>query len=923
MSNKINILFALIFSLLFIGCATQKDAEADLKGLKKALKNVNARFNGLHNSKELLKENQLATQASRRDNYNKVLALYDEEAADGAGGGAQLDPVIEKASVVVSLYRQSKWVDDSYMQIGMGEYYKGNFEEAAQTFNYIINNFDPKLLARNRAEVLKRSKDKKDRKKGREMLKNLKPEKKDYKTRQRDAMVWLARTLVSQEKFGEAELLIEQIEGIDKLSKRLTRDLTVVKSYYELRQKNYAAAIPALTTGLKLTKNKKRKTRLTYILAQLHELEGNNNDALANFKRVTRLRPNYDMEFRSRLNIATNGMKSGTSSSKQTLATLKRMSKDSKNTEFRDQIFYVMADIHLEDNNQPEAISFLKQSLRANTNNQAQKADSYYGLAEIYFNSEDYIQAKNYYDSTKTAMADTDDRYEQVVNYSEALTDIAANLAIISMQDSLLRIKDMSQEEREELAKRLKKERLDAQKEEVTNAFANMEDAIKNGGAARNPSSKLGGRGATTDSGIRPGGISGPSAGERSDYWAYNDNEVRRGKRDFDRRWGNRPLEDNWRRSSQSQGTDVVEDDGVIAGFGRVRVTDEEVKAILADVPQTRKEVEVVNNKIIEALYALGGLFDEKIDKPEKSIESYEELLRRFPGNKYEAEILYALYTIASDNFPGKANGYKQQLLKKHPDSKFAVFLTNPEVLAEEQRGEDDLEIYYDETYLMYETGSYSKAKSRISMADSLFDANTLRAKFDLLNALCVGHTDGEDAYKASLNEVITKHKATDEGKKAEEILAFLEGKTPPKESKGNKPDEGEKGKKEKEAKELYVVDEKMQHYVLVILSTAQVKSSEVKGAVSNYHKENHKLDKLFTASLLLNKNTQMLVVRRFKNADIAQRYAKSVRNKPAEYLNNLDEGYRVFPISQNNYKSLLRSKKLEEYAAFYAENYK
>ena len=920
MSNKINILFALIFSLLFIGCATQKDAEAELKGMKKAIKNLNARFNGLHNSRELLKENQMATQASRRDNYNQVLALYDEEAADGAGGGAQLDPVIEKASVVVSLYRQSKWTDDAYMQIGMGEYYKGNLDEAAQTFNYIINNFDPKLLVRNRAEALKRSKDKKDRKKGRDMLNDLKPERKDYKTRQRDAMVWLARTLVSQEKFGEADLLIEQIEGIDDLSKRLTRDLTIVKSYYQLRQKNYAAAIPALQNGLKLTNNRKRKTRLTYILAQLHELEGNNGEALANYKRVTRLRPNYDMEFRSRLNIATNGMKSGSASSQQTLTALKRMSKDAKNTEFRDQIFYVMADIHLQDNNQPEAIDFLEQSLRANRSNQPQKADSYLKLAEIYFNSEDYIQSKNYYDSTKTAMTNTDERYEKVVDYSEALTDIAANLEIISLQDSLLRIKNMSEAEREALAKRLKKERLDAQKEEVANAFADRE-AMMSGGTVRNPSSKIG-RGATSDSGLQPGGITGPNTGN-SDYWAYNDNEVRRGKRDFERTWGNRPLEDNWRRSQQSQGTDLVEDDGVIAGFGRVKVTDQEMKAIFADVPQTRKEVEVVNGKIIEALYALGSLYDDKLDKPEKSIEAYEELLSRFPGNKYEAEALYALYTIALDNFPSKANGYKQQLLNKHPESKFAVFLTNPEVLAEAQRGEDDLEIYYGETYIMYENGSYSKAKSRINMADSLFEANTLRAKFDLLNALCVGHTDGEDAYKTSLNEVITKHKATEEGKKAEEILAFLEGKTPPKKGKGNKPDEGEKTKKEKEAKELYVMDEKMQHYVLVILSTAQVKSSEVKGAVSNYHKENHKLDKLFTASLLLNKNTQMLVIRRFKNANLAQRYAKSVRNKPAEYLNNLDEGYRVFPISQNNYKSLLRSKKLEEYATFCAENYK
>jgi len=208
-------------------------------------------------------------------------------------------------------------------------------------------------------------------------------------------------------------------------------------------------------------------------------------------------------------------------------------------------------------------------------------------------------------------------------------------------------------------------------------------------------------------------------------------------------------------------------------------------------------------------------------------------------------------------------------------------------------------------------------------MADSLFKANNLKAKFDLLNALCVGHTGGEDAYKTSLNEVIRDHKATEEGQKAKEMLAFLNGKNPALKAKGKgKKDEGEKTKKEKEAKQLFTDAKDGQHYVLVILSTADIKSSEVKSAVSDYHKKNHKLDKLFTASLLLDKNTQMLVVRRFKNADIAERYAKSVRKKPEQYLNNLDDNYRVFPISQNNYKSLLRSKKLDEYALFYEENY-
>lgn len=912
--KKYNLIFTLFAVLIIVGCSTsKKQTEGELKGLKKSIKDLNARFNGYHNAKLILKETTTDMASAYQDNYNQVLELYKEVAAGGQGA-SELDEAIKKSSVVVSLYRQSKWTDDAYFVVGRSEYLKGDYEGATETFRYIINEFDPKYLVKKRADALKNSKKRKDREKGNKLAKELEPEKKDYRTIRNNAMVWLGRTYIEEGKYGETELILEEMKGIEDLSNKLKTELAVVESYSHLKQKDYDGAIPLMIKASKETKSKPMKTRLTYILAQLYQLKGNGTEALANYKRVLKLNPDYDMEFRTRLNIATNGWQTGESDAKETLATLKRMSRDVKNEEFRDQIFFVMSEVSLKEDEIPTAIEYLNKSLRTNINNQPQKTDSYLRLAEIYFKEENYVSSKNYYDSTLAVIDKADERYDSVSKYSSSLTDIAANIQIIELQDSLLMIKAMNKDEKLALAKKLKKERLDAEK-------AAKEG--RSGGA----SGLAAGKGGLANQTIRsqantglPGSTTINNVRNESDWWAYNSGEIRKGKKDFDKKWGDRPLEDNWRRSSQ-QGFEFDEGTEGDRSIARVNVSDVEMKAMFADVPSNRKEVDAANDKIMEALFTLGGLYRDKLDKPRKAMKTFKELQDRYPGNPHEAEALYALYLLALDIDRSKADFYKNQILKKHKDSKYAEIIRNPESLAQLQEAEANLDTYYDKTFAMYERGGYANALSRIKAVDSLFgENNVIRPKFALLSALCLGNVDGVEAYKKALNNVTKEFPKTEESDKAKEILAYLDGKAPSDKGKG-KEDKDSKGKDE--GKALYKETNEEQHYILVILSSVELKASEVKSAVSDYHKKYHKLDKLFTASLLLNKNTQMLVVRRFKNAEEGVKYAKSVRNRPLKYLKDLDDAYKVYPISQTNYKALLRSKKLGAYIDFFNENYK
>ena len=53
-------------------------------------------------------------------------------------------------------------------------------------------------------------------------------------------------------------------------------------------------------------------------------------------------------------------------------------------------------------------------------------------------------------------MPKTDERYDEVKQWSTSLTDIAKNIEIITFQDSLIRISQMTEEEKRALAARIK-----------------------------------------------------------------------------------------------------------------------------------------------------------------------------------------------------------------------------------------------------------------------------------------------------------------------------------------------------------------------------------------------------------------------------------------------------------------------------------
>jgi len=890
---------------------------------------------------------------------------------------SDLDNAIKKVSIVASLHPASHWKDDCYLLMAKSQYVKKDYESAEETLEFMVDEYDPKNADKKRKKGKKKKKskkqkkkeakekkkkreatkkdkkkaqekkrkekeaarkkrikeskkkakqNKKNRKKGKkssskkkttkkkepevktpEKVVEVKEEKKEEKKKDKkdsenyflkhkpafqEGVLWLARTYIERDKFDQASRLIDRLKKDPKTFSEIKRDLAPVEADFYLKQKKYAQAIAPLEQAIDLTKSKGDKARYAYIIAQLNQKLGQGEAAYAYFEKAKKYSRDYEMRFSSQLNMETNAWLNGKATADQTIARLNKMLKNDKNEEYQDQIHYALANIYLKTGETKEAIANLQLSLNKSETNPAQKAESYLLLAQLFYQDENYVSSKSYYDSTLLVMAKADDRYFEAQKYATSLTEIAANIQIIELQDSLLRISTMSDDEKRKIAAKIKKE-------EAALAARNKPTARPNnkrGGARPN---------------IRPG--RGNQFQEPSTWVFYDDKKVKKGKRSFERRWGNRKLEDDWRRSNRrgaGQVDDVIEEAVVEEGSD---LSDEEIAKFLSDVPSTPEEVAEVKGKIKDALYELGTLYRDRLENHQKSVETLGKLEKDFPGNNHELNAWYYQYLSYTDlTQQPTAKIYKDKIIGKFPESTYAKVLNGEAVAFED--AEAKLNNYYKDTYSDFVNLEYQRAFDKVGKVKELFgEGNTLQPKFALLSSMCIGNLKGKGEYVKSLKEVVAKFPKTPEQTRAKEILRLLgELKEDP-----AIPKEGNAGGK-------FKLQDKKVHYMIVVLKGGKIELSDAKIKVSNYNREFHKTDKLRISNIYLgaDTNTPILVIRRFKNKEKAMTYHQGIMANKKKFLGENND-YEVFAVTQHNYREILKAKSIEGYREFFDINYK
>ena len=960
---KLSFLF-LIFALIQ-ACTTQKK-RGDLSALGKAYHNTTAHYNGYFNANELLLESFYQLELQHQDNYNKRLPLFEYIAADDAQSVVpNLDKAMEKVGLVVNQHRYSQWTDDCYLLLGKAQFLKKEYETAEETFQFSVVEFSPEKVRKieQKSSKSKKSKQKKGvsskkkkasssksskskqlsaekkRKQANRALKKKKkgkgkstkkpsskktspepkddtklventpvptPEKKqdsglisiadesDEKAKNdgkngplkhqpafQEIQLWYAKTLIERDKYIEAQRLLKSLNENPGLYKGIQKELPVVQAHLHIKLNNLPLAANHLRTAIDLEKNRALKARYAFVLGQIQQEIGNGEAAFVAFQESLKYSPDYEMQFSSKLKMAQNEWVSGKGSAEDAITTLESMLRDQKNFEFKDQIYYALAGIALTQGDRPSAMEYLSQSLASNLSNTAQKAEAYYQLGNLYFETQNYLEASSYFDSTLQVMPKTDERYPEVENKAYSLKDIADNVRLIALNDSLLRIADMTEDEKRNLAYEIRK----AEQEKLK---------------VNKP---------VSDGGVGPGPI-GPR--KESSFFAYNDKSVKRGKREFQRKWGTRTLEDDWRRSNrQSAGVDETLD------FETELVStlsQEEVDRILGNVPKTpgEKNALILANK--KAMSSLGTLYRERLKDNNKAVEILEELNRRYPGNVYELESWYVLYLAYTDlGNQAKAKEYFDKILEKYPTTNYAKMLTDPDFAAKYLDKEMQENLKFDQAYVLFSQGKYSDAiKQSEENLKGIFGKHPLKPKYALLMAICSGNTEGKEAYINNLRSLIATYPDTEEEKRAKEILRILgvRGAALP----GGATDE--------EGKYDFEYKDKALHYVIIVFNE-DIKLNNQKIVVSDYNRKYHKLDKIRISNVFLGEknDTPVLVLRRFKDRDKAMEYYNGVQKNIGEFIDSSID-YSLLPISQDNYRRVLKNKSVEGYESFFQLNY-
>lgn len=860
----------LISLIVISGCSRKKNTS-----LSRAFHNTTARYNGYFNAKEIVKEKEKEMRSSQKDDYSQLLPIFiypSEEKSQELY--PDMDKVIEKCSEVIERHsirkkkkEYIKWIDDSYFLIGKARLYKKEFGLAEQTFLWVYQSY-----------------------------------KKDPARYQ--GLNWLIKTFIETKQYDKAEEFLDLIEDEGKKFPEEYRGHfnAIYADYHIKKDKDYERAIERLEAAARLTKNKEFRRRYTYILAQLYQKQQNFSLATERYARVLKLNPDYIMRFNARISRAI-AYDVSANNSADIKKELRKMLKDVKNEEFRDQIYYALAELALKEDDEPLAIDYLRKSTKYSIGNNRQKGLSYLKLANIFFEQPNYISAQENYDSTLQFLPDDHPDYYEADDKNNSLQELVKNLKIIDLQDSLLKLSNLSEKEQKKKVKKIIKNLKDEEERKKQEELQRLQALQDNtSGDLINTAAR---------------------SGSRSQWYFYNPNTLSIGLSDFKVIWGDRPLADNWRRSKRGS-TAIVVDNTVNVGEKDKKAQQQQTDSIakaekydsdtyLKDIPKGIHEQLDAHGKIAEALFNVGAIFKESFTDYKSAITSFKRITTEYDTSRYNIPSHYQLYRIYLINDElEKAEEEKNWVLNNHPFSEYAYLIKNPNYNKESKETKEKVEEFYAATYRLYKYKLYADVIESCDKADNTFNKNHIKAKFDFLKAKATGHVRSKEEFKQSLEKVIADHPEDPVKNEAQFILDYMK-------KMGVKKPKTKEVKKEE--KPDFDYNPKDIHLFILSAKKNSKNFNYLKNELSNFNRQSFREIKLQVTSSSL-KDKDLYLVRSFASQEEAIRYLKALQNNKKLALMIKQANAIEYIISNTNFRTLFKKKNEEDYIRFFKEKY-
>lgn len=718
----IKTVISLFLLIVVLACSTKKNTF-----VSRNFHALTTKYNVLFNGEEALKKGALELQMSYIDDYWDILPLELLDIADEAMmPGDKKNPNFERAenkavkavqkhSINISGFEYNYQIDEAFFVLGKARYYDQRFLPALEAFNYVLYKYP------NSSTI-------------------------------DELRVWREKTNMQ---LGNHSVTIENMSRLlqkDDLKKRVRKEAEKVLTQTYINIKEFDSAVVHVNKALLFSKNSKEKARLRFIKAQLFDVLQQKDSALATYQTVIDMKrksPRIYIIYAHVGQVAFFDFENGDKT-----AFVKKFTDliaDKENKNYTGILNHQLGIFYDRTNQLDSAKEYYNISLKAKSDDKYLRASNYRNLAEINFGEAKYPEAGKYFDSTLVNLNEKSREYRVIKKKKTNLLDVIKYEQIALKKDSIIQVVSMSDAQREAYytkhIEKLKLQEAEAKEKQAqaTNPIAEVPKTVKKS-------------------------FSTPTGADV--FYFYNQRAVDLGKADFKKKWGDRPLKDNWRHLSKSQLNPqaTVEAQSIDTTLIKTPEIEDKKHQLSTYIDQIPSDTITIDSLKIDrnfAYYQLGMIYKNKYKRYDLAEYKYNKLLSFDPDPKYILPVLYNMYKMYAEIGNPKSDMIKNRIIRDYPDTRYAQILQNATL----SKAEDSPDIAYEKLKKLYDNQQHSQVLDEIENQLIQYEADPIVSKLELLKAYCLGKLDGLAAYKKALTFVAFNFPNTEEGKGAAEVL--------------------------------------------------------------------------------------------------------------------------------------------------------
>ena len=884
--------FCLVGLLCLAACSTKKN-----NFFTRNYHNLTSYYNVYWNGVEALKEVETIIKENVTENYYEVLpVLKTVSDRDTSMISAGTQRVIEKAMLAVKKHsiiergvEYVKYIDDAYLLMAKGTFYRRDFSGARMVLNMVMSDF-PKNPERF------------------------------------EAMLWAARTYIQEGEYDMAVgfLALVAHQPTKELRKETRLLLPQVQAEYFLHREEYDKAEPYLQEALKLVKNRDQRARILFILGQLAQRKGLNAEANNYYKACMKLNPPLAMSFNATLNRAL-CYDPDKFEADDIIKILQRLLKDPKNSAYFGRIYYVLGEIAFTDGDEKLGVDYMNLSLETSAGDPERMLLAAKKLAEYYYSKADYIAAERYYAMAAQNVVEDDEDHYTITSRSKYLTQLVSYYRVLGKADTVKMLYNMS-----------KKDRMAYGEQRVADYKKQQEEAKRKAAEA-----------ATSGASVAT-----PSSGAATWYF-YNSQARTNGYNDFVRKWGRRALEDLWcfsakppvtaLRTPQDE-TAMEEQTGSSSEESKKDLTPEDPEYYLTNIPKTDMAMRPYDSTIEQALYYVGLVYFDRLGEDRQGEPYFLRLIEEYPRSAYipsAYENLCKIYHKRKDE--EKYRRYADLLKQRYPGTEQDKRINDPDYAKKLAANDKEVQTLYEQAYAYFSANRFGEMMNIINQIENRYPVNTFKPQLMFLRAVGLAHTSGYEEMMALLENFKNSypdHALTERidvllERARREVLSNPRPEKPVEQDIQTEPETTNEALTQAENKpaepqasetlpkrEFKPQDIHAPHYVVFI---CEKKKLNVRAMRVRFEDVNRK----FYGDWDLRLNTEdfgekdlVFVVSGFRDMDRATDYVKNVSGNSYLFSSVKPEDGFFGEISEENYDILHKSQDLPAYRAYYEKNY-